>query len=627
MAANLRAGVFPVRWMPDAAYGYGYPFFSYYAALPFYIAGLFHVIGLDILTAIKLTQTLGFISAAFAMYGWTRRHLSQAGAWLAGVAYTFAAFHMVNIYTRGDSLSEFYAFIFFPLILWAIDAVVRRRDARSVVGLAFAFGGLFVTHNLSALTFSPFVALYIAVQIAHAKYQIRKLWLCVIGLAFGLALSAWCWAPFFVEREYGQLGEQTTGYFNYSNHFRGWDLVQPTLAFDYEVGKTTPFAMSSSQAVLTVLGVGMVLGRAVRRRKLDALPAFTLVGLFLSTFMITPLARPLWDHVPFLPMVQFPWRFLTVQAVFTALAAAQIAGPQLVSAKHVERGAPYAFGLLLALTALIHLHPARLYIGPADVTTERLQLYEMFTANIGTTIRYEYLPRGVAPRLYTSDALIEPGQPMQAVALEGEATAARSAMAPTRQSWRVTAGQSGATVAFPILWWPGWQASVDGEPAPVRPAASSGRIVLDVVNGEHTVVLWLGRTPLRAAAEGTSLVAVVAALVVLASPMLRRRITGAPALARHTSAGSAGRGLPVLLFALVILVAILGFISRSAPSSHRATIRWILCLNRICTTTPMALCWNQVCGSCPIAFLWQRRRPDRPSISACSGTTQAARKL
>lgn len=27
----LRDGHFPVRWMPDANYGYGYPFFNYYA--------------------------------------------------------------------------------------------------------------------------------------------------------------------------------------------------------------------------------------------------------------------------------------------------------------------------------------------------------------------------------------------------------------------------------------------------------------------------------------------------------------------------------------------------------------------------------------------------------------------
>ena len=148
----------------------------------------------------------------------------------------------------------------------------------------------------------------------------------------------------------------------------------------------------------------------------------------------------------------------------------------------------------------------------------------MFTANIGTTIRYEWLPRGVVPRLYTSDALIEPGQPMRAVALEGDATASRGlAAAPTRQEWHVTAGSSGATVAFPILWWPGWQASVDGKPAPIRPANSSGRIILDVASGEHTVVLSLGRTPLRAVAESVSLIAVIVMLSHLARPTVNRR--------------------------------------------------------------------------------------------------------
>lgn len=39
MVVNLRAGVFPVRWMPDAAYGLGYPFFNYYSAFPYYLAG------------------------------------------------------------------------------------------------------------------------------------------------------------------------------------------------------------------------------------------------------------------------------------------------------------------------------------------------------------------------------------------------------------------------------------------------------------------------------------------------------------------------------------------------------------------------------------------------------------
>ena len=34
-------GHLPVRWMPDANYGYGYPFFNYYAPLSIYIAAFF----------------------------------------------------------------------------------------------------------------------------------------------------------------------------------------------------------------------------------------------------------------------------------------------------------------------------------------------------------------------------------------------------------------------------------------------------------------------------------------------------------------------------------------------------------------------------------------------------------
>ena len=82
MLANLRAGVFPARWMPDAAYGLGYPQFSYYAALPFYLAGLFALVGLDILTALKLVQALGFVAAALAMYGWMHR-LTRRPSWSA----------------------------------------------------------------------------------------------------------------------------------------------------------------------------------------------------------------------------------------------------------------------------------------------------------------------------------------------------------------------------------------------------------------------------------------------------------------------------------------------------------------------------------------------------------------
>ena len=68
LAVNLRNGIFPVRWMPQAAYGLGYPFFNFYASLPYYIAALLKLAGLGYLLSIKFTQDLGFVLAGMAMY-------------------------------------------------------------------------------------------------------------------------------------------------------------------------------------------------------------------------------------------------------------------------------------------------------------------------------------------------------------------------------------------------------------------------------------------------------------------------------------------------------------------------------------------------------------------------------
>ena len=68
LVVGLRDGIFPVRWMQQAAYGLGYPFFNFYASLPYYIAAAFKLSGLGYLLSIKLTQTLGFVLAAAAMY-------------------------------------------------------------------------------------------------------------------------------------------------------------------------------------------------------------------------------------------------------------------------------------------------------------------------------------------------------------------------------------------------------------------------------------------------------------------------------------------------------------------------------------------------------------------------------
>ena len=127
-------GHFPVRWMPDANYGYGYPFFNFYAPLSIYIAGFFKLLGFSYVKSIQLAQLLGFMVAAVGMFALARRWFGHAWtAVLAAIAYTVAPFHMVNVYVRGDSLAEFWAMAFYPLVIltadWLFDCVAGGKVA------------------------------------------------------------------------------------------------------------------------------------------------------------------------------------------------------------------------------------------------------------------------------------------------------------------------------------------------------------------------------------------------------------------------------------------------------------------------------------------------------------------
>ncbi|MDF1512471.1 MAG: hypothetical protein P1S60_01550 [Anaerolineae bacterium] len=522
MAENIKHGLFPPRWMHHAAYEYGYPFFNYYGALPYYISGSLTALGVPVTLAIQATQTLGFVLASLAMALWISDMLHDPRAIIvAAAAYSFAPFHMVNVYIRGDSLSEFYAFIWFPLILWTLNIYARRTTFARLCLVAAAYGGLILTHNTSAVAFSPFAALYaLLCNLHNRKFSNKPLWFIrhiitpsIIPFIAGILLTMWFWLPAVTEISYGQLGADfTEGYFHYSQHFRGFNLVQNTPVFDYTIALKAadagPFSMGLVQTSLTLCGL-LTLLLPQKTVVIRWVKHYMLVSLCLATFIMTPLSGFIWSRISLLSITQFPWRFLSVQSVFTAAITANIPliltkkPPRASQSTRMRHTLPTIITAViilgLAAAVLLQLKPDRLPINSTAVTWNNLRLYETFTGNIGTTIRHEYLPADVVPRPYITQAVVDDKVSPQLDGT-GDLTANLEDRTPGKQTWSIRVGlksgldQDKATIVFPLYWWPAWYAFIDGDPADAYPLPGSGQLAMDIAAGTHNVTLLLRST-------------------------------------------------------------------------------------------------------------------------------------
>ncbi|MEM7335178.1 MAG: 6-pyruvoyl-tetrahydropterin synthase-related protein [Chloroflexota bacterium] len=558
-------GHFPVRWMPDANYGYGYPFYNYYAPLSIYIAAFFRVLGFSFVRAIQLSQLLGFIVAGWGMFALGKRWFKSewAGLLVAG-AYTVAPFHLVNVYVRGDSLAEFWAMAFYPIVILTAENLLQSQNRRRDTAVfALSYAALILSHNISAMIFSPFLLAFIGIralgigdwgrcpelveglgirdwrlgirdwgsknkeqqstasnqqlivtqssnkaQNKSPNYPITQLpsraslfALSLFGILLAFALSAWFFIPALADQGLAQLDTVTEGYFNYNTHFLATeDLPLIQDSFFFDYSVRGRVAYRTGLVQGITAVIAIILLFATPKKPQNRL--FIVGTILLATFMMIPWSKLLWDQLPLLSFTQFPWRFLSIQAFGFALAMGSLA--TLPKARWVTVGTL----LLLYASSFGQLRTDHLILTDADVTAVKLAQYEWFTGNIGTTISAEYLPQTVQPRPYTSPWL-NSGFQGQFVDLNGGVESGFNRLgSTTRQTWFFEVNQS-SIIVLPTLNWPGWTVTLNGETVPHQSAPGSGLIMLSLPEGSQTVKLRLRRTPTQRWAEIVSLLALV----------------------------------------------------------------------------------------------------------------------
>ena len=532
---GVRSGFLWPRWAPDHSQGYGYPLFTFYAPLAFAIAEVFHLLGASIAGAVKITWALATILAGVSMYQLVKRLWGAGPAFIAGLLYMAAPYHLVNSYVRG-SLAEFVALALYPWVIHSFWQVLARKNARSVALAALSLGLLIMTHSVTLMLLPPLLALLILYWLAlDWRREGKPPWRATLyALAAGLLggmLAAIFLLPVIAETKYIVVDQWIPAEsYRYPRQFLylfqwfdfrwgyGFALPGPNDGMNLSVGLW-----------LLTLGVA-ALPLVIKKRPPRAAMywGFLIIALIALFATLAP-SKLFWDVIPMIKLVQFPFRFLAPATLFLALVSAGTVAALLPADRTQKRkGAGSSLHPLLLVLALAILLGSWRYARPQH--TPVAQADQSPVADIQFELDYPDMRGSTAfandkPATSPKVAAYLAGEPLPlAGIIRGQGNVESVRHGAGCDEVEVTA-QTPVTLQFYTYWYPGWRAWIDGQPAPTRAEGPDALITLDVPAGEHDVRIRFTNTPLRTASALITLATLLILVVLFFWDTIRSYLT------------------------------------------------------------------------------------------------------
>ncbi|MFN3763790.1 MAG: hypothetical protein ACK4WK_11410, partial [Anaerolineae bacterium] len=328
---------------------------------------------------------------AIATYFWSRDLFGERAGIIAALAAVYGPYILYDVYRRGSPAS-IWALVWLTLTAWAARRMMVRNGAGPLACTALGSAALILTHNVTALIGIPLLVGYIL--FLARLYGLRASLRPLLALILGMGLSTFFWMPALLEQDFVQIYQLylPLGFDYHYNFISLGQLLTPPRPVDPAlINQIVPISLGWVPLALALIGwgpLGTLLPREVRAHRW----AFSLALLGLA-LMTLPVSLPVWEHIPLLRFVQFPWRFLAPATIVLALLAG-------IGAETLTKRAPWGLPvILIGLIAFAQtwLFPA--YHSPKEDQTPPDQIrYEMQSGCLGATAAGDYLPVWVQER-------------------------------------------------------------------------------------------------------------------------------------------------------------------------------------------------------------------------------------
>src|SRR3990167_155914 len=485
----IKAGQFPVRWVDELGFGFGYPLFNFYPPLVYFLGELFHLLGFGFIDSTKLVFATSVFASGIAMYIFARSLWDRLPSLVASAFYIFLPYRALDIYVRG-ALAESFSFVWLPLILWSFYKLITTSKLIYIFLSAIFLALLVATHNLIFLPFMLILPFYLLFLIFTSKKILFTTAHLLLNVALAMGLSAFFWIPALLEKKFTIVDELLlVNLASYNIHF-----VYPQQLWNWAWGfggsaaglaDGISFKIGKLHVLISIVALVMALISFAKNKSSSKLPIIFFLLFVFSAFMTTYYSKFLWNIIPPLGYLQFPWRFLT----FTSLFSSILAGYFVYSLKvpTIKLLAGIVLIILLAITNYKLFKPQAYR---ADLTDQVIMSQDYVSWYVSSS-SFEYLPTGVElikNDLGANEVNIERSQipKSREEILNGTAQISQLANKPHDLIFS-TRSSSDLEIRINNFNFPGWTAVVDGHEVKIEDNNPLKLITLNIPEGEHQV--------------------------------------------------------------------------------------------------------------------------------------------
>jgi hypothetical protein len=486
------------------------------------------LLGATFTTATKLTWATGVMVGGWGMYRllvhWLDASARRSARGLDGLRlaaavgaliYVYAPYRLLDMYVRG-ALNESLLLMWLPWLFLSFYRLLvqgsapgwQRRLALAILVLAATW----LTHSFAILAVTPLLIAFILFRLLgdalHDEGWGEVSRRTALAAAAGVGAMLLCAAfliPFAAESRLLDQRVYISNTYNFRNHFVFLgQYFSPFWGYGYSDDPTGAKDGMGFQVGALALTIGLAslvaMGHAGRQR---GLMAFLAGATALVMLVMTPAALGLWDALPLMGVIQFPWRLLLLATFCVSALAGITLGVLLPLVQQQEAAAGLlVFGLLAVHASSGYADPALQPVEPWREDGRAVYRFEKeFPDMMGYTLAVSE-PYWVSPmsEQYAADSYLEEEGVTQSLTrfgvLSGAGTVTGSLSQGSVFSGDVLMDEPGVVRAY-LTEFPGWQVRVDGVLTPHRLSDPHGLVEFDVTAGRHHIEVLMESTPAR----------------------------------------------------------------------------------------------------------------------------------